>query len=299
MGNQLRKPGRIGVSGIRYRRPTRRPQPKPEEDPDSEEDLLVRRREPSVSSERLPSVAVVVRFPLPPLLVKGDELDRVPRISVPRVPTAPLARVAVLGGFGNLRAAMDRLIAPIRELPPNQPPCSLTCSRSMWWGSGNRDPPEELRQAVPVYGQRERPRCARQRPLLCGGPDYAGVGTGDLGPERAAPVVEPERQGVRSCVKRRRASRSLERPGDHRRSGARACSEATRSETTKPSVAERTTSRPSGGEPPMVHLKAVQSSWGSLYRNFILAFARNKSLLSCRLRSQPRRMSQNGRHLAE
>jgi hypothetical protein len=55
----------------------------------------------------------------------------------------------------------------------------------------------------------------------------------------SAAVVEPERKGVRSCAKRRRASRSLERHDDHRRSGARACSEATQTETTEPSVAER------------------------------------------------------------
>jgi hypothetical protein len=47
--------------------------------------------------------------------VKGDELDRVRRRSVPRVPAAPPARVALLGGYGSLGAAMERLIPPIRE----------------------------------------------------------------------------------------------------------------------------------------------------------------------------------------
>jgi hypothetical protein len=48
--------------------------------------------------------------------VKGDELDRVQQRSVPRVPPAPLARVALLGGFWNVGAAMEQLIPPIREL---------------------------------------------------------------------------------------------------------------------------------------------------------------------------------------
>jgi hypothetical protein len=74
-----------------------------------------------------------------------------------------------------------------------------------------------------------------------------------------AVVVEPERQGVRSCAKRRRASRSRERDADLRRLGARACSEATQRGTTQPSVAERTTSRPSGGEPPTVRSSRLRN----------------------------------------
>jgi hypothetical protein len=50
------------------------------------------------------------------LLVKGDELDRVPQRSVPRVPPALIARVTLLGGYGKLSVAMERIIPPIREL---------------------------------------------------------------------------------------------------------------------------------------------------------------------------------------
>jgi hypothetical protein len=44
------------------------------------------------------------------LLVKGDHPVRGRQIPVPLVPPAALARVALLGGFGNLAAAMDRFI---------------------------------------------------------------------------------------------------------------------------------------------------------------------------------------------
>jgi hypothetical protein len=49
------------------------------------------------------------------LLVKGDDPARGRPMPVPLVPAAPLARVALLGGFGNLGAAMKRLISSIRE----------------------------------------------------------------------------------------------------------------------------------------------------------------------------------------
>ncbi len=58
---------------------------------------------------------------------------------VPPVPAAPLARVALLGGFGNLGVVMDRLIPPIRELPPCHLPRSLTSSRSTRGGPGSGD----------------------------------------------------------------------------------------------------------------------------------------------------------------
>jgi hypothetical protein len=67
-------------------------------------------------------------------------------MAVPLVPSAPLARLALLGGYGSYGAAMGRFIPPIRELPANPPPCSLTGRRSMRRGSGmgTRDPPEDL-----------------------------------------------------------------------------------------------------------------------------------------------------------
>jgi hypothetical protein len=57
------------------------------------------------------------------LLVKGDDPLRGQRTPVPLMPAAPLAPVALLGGFGNLGAAMNRLIPPIRE--PTRTPAAL------------------------------------------------------------------------------------------------------------------------------------------------------------------------------
>jgi hypothetical protein len=37
---------------------------------------------------------------------------------VPLEPSVPIARVVLLGGFGNLGAVMVQLISPIRELSP-------------------------------------------------------------------------------------------------------------------------------------------------------------------------------------
>ncbi len=202
------------------------------------------RRASPVAAERSPAFAVVAAFPLPPLLVKGDELDRVQRRSVPRVPAAPLARVALLGGYGSPGAAMERLIPPIRE--HLRTPALLADRQEVRARGGILS--EDFGHGVLMYGQRKRPRvrvaartswwCVRRQRRSLDGGSRRGF----------AAVVEPERQGVRSCAKRRRASRSRKRHAGRGRFGARACSEADTTRTTEPSEAERTTSRPSAGE---------------------------------------------------
>jgi hypothetical protein len=83
---------------------------------------------------------VVVRFPLPPLLVKGDDPVRVQRMPVPLGPTVPLAWVAVLGGFGSLGAATQSLIPPIRELSPRAATLLADLQSVDVAGLGSQDP---------------------------------------------------------------------------------------------------------------------------------------------------------------
>src|SRR5690606_26145669 len=79
---------------------------------------LLRGRATRVASDRWPAFAVVAASPPPSLLVKGADPMRVLRMAVPLVPSAPLARVALLGGYGSFGAVMGQFIPPIRELPP-------------------------------------------------------------------------------------------------------------------------------------------------------------------------------------
>jgi hypothetical protein len=159
---------------------------------------------------------------------------------------------------------MERLIPPIRE---HLRTLALLADRRSVEEKGDQDPGssgirEEIVQRSGVRAA-EAPQvrvaartswwCARRQRRSPDGGSRRGF----------AAVFEPKRQGVRSCAKRRRASRSRrERHAGRGRFGARACSEASQTETTEPSVAEHTTSRPSGGEP----LTVRSSSFGTRCR---------------------------------
>jgi hypothetical protein len=75
---------------------------------------------------------------------------------VPLQPSAPIAWVVLLGGFGKAREVVEGFIPPIRELPPI--PAAALADQQSVDEEGARDPPEASAPGAPVYGQRKRPR---------------------------------------------------------------------------------------------------------------------------------------------
>jgi hypothetical protein len=186
-------------------------------------------------------------------------------MAVPLVPSAPLARVAC---WADMPVSVLRWGGSFHRSASSHPSTTSLADRQSFDWEGTRDPGSAgaiSSGCSDVRGSGSappEPSSARGRAHLFAASRVCTLapqpGSGIWMTPGSAALVEPGRPGVRSCVERRRASRSRKRPGDHHRPGARACSEAASTETTEPSVAERTTSRPSAGEP----LTARSSRYG-------------------------------------